>query len=117
MTLEGRIIGVRMTKSSNVEYMFQPEGIVEIESKEEFPPRFMIKRDKNKRYPLLCFASPFKDKDNANVSEAFSLGYLLIERKELIQIGCSKVTENSEDTFNAEVDSVSAGYGFPKEAK
>ena len=108
MTLEGRLIGVRMSQSSKVEYTFQPEGIVEIQPKEEFPPQFMIKHDENKRYPLLRFLSPFA----ANISEVFSLGYLLVERKELVRISCRKMSEEPKGAFVTEVDSVCIGHRF-----
>ena len=116
MTLEGRIVGVRMSKSSKVEYVFQPERIAEVLPKEKFPPLFMIKRDEDKRYPLLRFDSPFMTKGKVNVSEAFSLGYLLVERKDLVRIGCQKMEESSKGRFNVEVDLINIGYGFQVEA-
>lgn len=118
MMLEGRIVGVRMSKSTKVEYMFQPEGIVEVLPEEKFPPQFMIKRDKdrNKRYPLVRFTSPFAPAGEAKTSEEFSLGYLLAERKELVRINCQGMTEAPKGAFAIEVDSVCIGHGFEKEA-
>ena len=116
MTLEGRIVGVRMSKSTKAEYLFQPEDIVEIQPGEKFPPQFLVKRDKDKRYPQLRFDSPFMAKGKVNVSEAFSLGYLLIERKDLVRIGCQKMAESSKGGFNVEVDLINIGYGFQVEA-
>lgn len=116
MTLEGRIVGVRMSKSTKAEYLFQPEDIVEIQPGEKFPPQFLVKRDKDKRYPLLRFVSPFASKSKSNTSEAFSLGYLLVERKEPVRIGCQMMTEDPKGAFVVEVDSVCIGSEFEKEA-
>ena len=118
MTLEGRIVGVRTSRSSMVEYMFQPEGIVDIQAKEKFPPQFMVKRDKdqNKRYPLLRFVLPLASKSKTNTFEVFSLGYLLAERKERVRIDCKTMTEKPKGAFVTEVDSVCIGHGFEGEA-
>ena len=110
MILEGRIVGVRMSKSSKVGYALQPERILSIEPEDQSLLRKL--HNGEKRYPVLRFTPPATDV--ARISDAFSLGYCLMERKELIRIECR--TPNPNEIAYAKddlvVDSIGVGIGF-----
>ena len=71
MTLKGRIVGVGLSKSEWVEYVFQPEEIADFQEKAESIRDFLAQRDKNGRYPMLCFDSPVATTQKENLSDAF----------------------------------------------
>lgn len=110
MILEGRIVGVRMSKSSKVRYALQPERILTIESEDKSLLEKLHTGEK--RYPVFRFTPPTTDA--TRIPDAFSLGYCLMERKELIRIKC--LMFNPKDIVHANddivVDSLEAGIGF-----
>ena len=116
MILKGRIVGVGLSKSEAVEYVFQPEGIVDFQEGGESTGDFIIQRDKNGRYPMLCFDSPVATVQTANSYDAFSLGYLLMERKELLNIRLKNLVR-SGSAYNGSVDSIFIGVGLEKGGK
>lgn len=116
MTLEGRIVGVGMSKSLNVEYTFQPERISGIQEVGDVDREFILEREKGekKRYPLVKLAFPLEVGDTQNkcgilggISNVLSIGYLLMERKETILIQCELKKESS--VFIGTVDSFCIG--------
>lgn len=122
MILKGRIVGVGHSKSEKVEYVFQPEvfqpeEIADIQADAESIGDFLSQRDKNGRYPMLRFDSPIARAQKGNPSDAFSVGYLLMERKELITIHLDGCMTNSNSTFTGTVDSMHIGVGYEKEGK
>lgn len=117
MTLKGRIVGVRLSESCKVEYLFQPEGVVDIQVEAESARDFLILRDKNGRYPMLRFDSPFVIAPAESPSDAFSVGYLLMERKELVKIHLKGDLVKEISVFHGSVDSIHVGVGFDKEGK
>ena len=116
MTLEGRIVGVGMSKSLNVEYTFQPERISGIQELGDANREFILEREKNekKRCPLvkLEFSHEAEDAKRkggtlGGISDLFSIGYLLMEHKEKIRIQCELKKEFS--VFVGIVDSFCIG--------
>ena len=110
MILEGRIVGVRMSKSSKVGYVLQPERILAIESEDKSLLEKLHNGDK--RYQVLRFTPPATDA--TRIPDVFSLGYCLMERKELIQIKCCTPNSNEIAYANDDivVDSFGVGIGF-----
>ena len=118
MMLEGRIVGVVMSKSPQVEYTFQVERIVDVQEGEN-DIRYLIcgqEKDGEKQYPPVRLAFPLKVGDAQNkcgnlvgISDAFSIGYLLMEHKEKILIQCELKKDPS--VLRGEVDSFCIGEG------
>lgn len=114
MILEGRIVGVRMLKSSKVGYALQPERILAIESEDKGLLEKLHNGDK--RYPVLRFVLPAIGA--TRILDAFSLGYCLMERKPLIRIKCRTPNPNeivyAKDDFVVESLGVGIGFEPPK---
>lgn len=110
MILKGRIVGVRMAQSGKIEYVLQPEEIVEFQADNKMMSNFYKKKDG--RYPMLRFEPSFVAKGNVGISEMFLLGCLLQERKELVSIRYKNTPKADGEIFTVKVDEISVGYGF-----
>lgn len=62
MTLEGRIVGVGMSKSLNVEYTFQPERISGVQELGDANREFILEREKNEKNDVRLSSLSFRMK-------------------------------------------------------